>query len=145
MDSEMNYKNIGRWFGVLDRQSQSYIMKVCARKDINYQEYILLLNLYDNEGISQEEMSQRMLVDKAVVARSIKSLESKDLVKRLRHDGDKRIKRLYLTDLGRENEEFIRSVLQDWIDFLSEGLSAQEVKVILEGLQYLSERASAVR
>ena len=137
----LDYKNIGRWFGVLDRQSQSYIAKACIKRNITFQEYILLLNLYDHEGINQEDIAAIMLVDKAVVARNIKLLEEKGLVERVTSDKDRRIKQLFLTEDGKKEEPFIRSVLENWINYLSEGLEPEKVKIILEGLKYLSNKA----
>lgn len=141
MKNKMDYKNIGRWFGVLDRQSQNYIAEACAGRGIAYQEYVLLLHLYDREGISQEDMAHLILADKAVVARGIKALEEKGFVTRRQDGKDKRVKQLYLMEKGRENETFIRGVLQGWIDFLCEGLDEKKVTIILEGLKYISERA----
>ena len=100
----MDYRNASRWFGILNRRSQAYIVKACEPLDITFSEYVLILNLYDHEGVSQEDMAGLMFVDKAVVARTIKSLEAKGYVRRVQGEQDKRIKRLYTTEKGNEQE-----------------------------------------
>lgn len=137
----MDYRNASRWFGILNRRSQAYIVKACEPLDITFSEYVLILNLYDHEGVSQEDMAGLMFVDKAVVARTIKSLEAKGYVRRIQGEVDKRIKRIYTTEKGNEQEEFLRNVVCRWIDFLSAGLDPKTVEIVLQGFHHLSQRA----
>lgn len=72
--------DIERFVGVLNRQAQAYISNALKNIDIGYSECVFLSNLYGNEGINQEELSSILFTDK-------------------------RSKRLYLTDKGRNCKE----------------------------------------
>lgn len=137
----MEYRNIGEWFHILKRCSQSYIANACEGIGITVYEYNLMINLYRNEGINQEEMAEILMVNKASVARMIKSLEAKGMVRRAQGSNDKRIKNLYTTEKGKAQEAFLLSVLQRWIDFLSEDMDEQMTRTVLDGFKYLSARA----
>ncbi len=130
-----------RFIGVLNRQSQAYINIVFKNIDISSSEYIFLVNLYDNEGINQEELSSMLFTDKAITAKSIKSLESKGFLIRKVCEKDKRAKRLYLTDKGRDHKEQIFSLLKKWIDFTTGGMDEETKNIVFKGLQLMAENA----
>jgi DNA-binding MarR family transcriptional regulator len=71
------YEEFGRWISILYRQFQIYINNALKDLDITSSEYIFLIKLYENEELSQEELSSIYYVDKAATARSLKRLEKK--------------------------------------------------------------------
>ncbi len=139
----MDYRNAARVFGILDRRSQNYIVLACEKLQLTFLEYVLLRNLYDHEGIRQEDMAALMSVDKAVVARTIKLLEAKGLVRRVQGQRDKREKCIYVTDAGKAQEVFLRDIVRRWIDYLTEGLDAAAFKALLQSFSQLAARAQS--
>lgn len=137
----MDYRNAARCFGILHRRSQAYIVQACEKLQLTFSEYVLLLKLYENEGISQEDMASLMYVDKAVVARTIKSLEVRGFVHRIQGKHDKRVKRIYTTVFAQEQEEFLQEVLDRWITYLSGGVENELIDGLLKGFQELARRA----
>ena len=47
------YINIGRWFSVLHRRSQIFVVEACEKLHLTYSEYVMLLRIYDHEGARQ--------------------------------------------------------------------------------------------
>jgi len=139
----MDYKNAARVFSILDRRSQNYIVLACEKLQLTFLEYLLLRNLYDNEGIRQEDMAALMSVDKAVVARTIKLLEAKDLVRRVQGQRDKREKCIYVTEAGKAQEVFLRDIVRRWIDYLTDGLEPAAFKALLQSFSQLAARAQS--
>jgi DNA-binding MarR family transcriptional regulator len=137
----MKGKDLPRFVGVLNRQSQAYINIVFKNIDISYSECIFLVNLYDNEGINQEELSSMLFTDKAITAKSIKSLEKKGFLIRKICEKDKRAKKLYLTEKGRDNKEHIFSLFKKWIDFTTGGMDEETKNIVFKGLQLMAENA----
>jgi DNA-binding MarR family transcriptional regulator len=135
--------NIERFVGVLNRQSQAYISNALKNIDISYSECIFLSNLYNNEGINQEELSSILFIDKTITAKSIKTLEIKGFLIREKCEIDKRSKRLYLTDKGRECKEEIFSILEKWINFITDGMDKKTKNIVYNGLQRMAERAAS--
>lgn len=135
--------NIEKFVGVLNRQSQAYMSRVFKNIDISYSECIFLSNLYDNEGINQEELSSILFIDKTITAKSIKSLEEKGFLIREKCEMDKRSKRLYLTDKGRNCKEEIFSLLEKWINFITDGMDIKTKNTVFNGLRLMAERAAS--
>jgi DNA-binding MarR family transcriptional regulator len=61
----------------------------------------VLLCLDDGEGISQQELSERLLVTKGNVCMTLQAMESDGLVERRPDSTDQRAFRLYMTHAGR--------------------------------------------
>ena len=96
------YINIGRWFSVLHRRSQIFVVEACEKLHLTYSEYVMLLRIYDHEGARQDELAAMLYLDKAVVTRTMTMLEKKGLVYREQDARDKRAKHVYLTDYGKK-------------------------------------------
>jgi len=138
----MNIKNFTRFFGILNRQFQTYIIGAFKDIGLGYSECIFLANLYENEGINQEELSSILLIDKAITAKTIKSLETKGFLIRRMCEKDKRAKNIYLTDKGMKYKEQIIYLLEKWIDYISEGIDKETRDFVFKELQFMAEKAS---
>ena len=138
----MERNDLARFVGVLNRQSQAYLINAFKSIDIGYSECIFLSNLYDNEGINQEELSSVLFIDKTITAKSIKSLEKKGFIMRKKCEIDKRAKKLYLTDKGKNCKEQIFSLLENWINFITDGMDGKTKKIVFSGMQLMAERAA---
>lgn len=139
----MNIKNFTRFFGILNRQFQTYINGAFKEIGLGYSECIFLVNLYDNEGVNQEELSSILLIDKAITAKTIKSLEAKGFLTRVLCEKDRRAKNLYLTDKGKKYKEQIIYLLEKWIDYISDGIDKDTRDFVFKELQFMAEKASS--
>lgn len=118
--------NPSRLISILYRKGQ--VFKNAKLKSINLtaseQPIINLLNLDD--GISQDQISKYLEIDKALTARIIQSLLSKGFIEKIRDEDDKRINRIFLTDSGRELIPPLYEVLGDWQDILTLNMTEEE-------------------
>lgn len=130
----MKEKNINRLISILYRHSQIYINYCLRDLGISSSEYIFMMALYNNEGISQEELSSFLLIDKAATTRAIKSLEEKGLVMRQKDVLDKRVNKVFITEKGNANKEKIYAVSNNWTDFLATGMDDKIINVVTNSL-----------
>lgn len=137
----MDIKHDTRFFGILNRQLQTYINLAFKAIDLNYWECIFIVNLYDNEGINQEMLSSILLIDKAIATKTIKSLVNKGFIIRKVCEKDKRAKNLYLSDKGKEYKEQIFYLIEKWIDYISDGIDKETQKFVLSKLHIMAEKA----
>jgi len=72
---------------------------------LTYPQYLAMLVLWENEGITVSEISARMLTDPGSLTPLLKRLESEGLLQRQRSSQDERVVQLYLTDAGRALHE----------------------------------------
>ncbi len=140
----MDYSQIGYDFSVLNRRSQAYIAWACRHWQIGYAEYVVLLELYDHNGCSQDELRRILFVDKALIARCAKSLELKGLICRRQDQKDRRIKRLSVTAEGWRMQPVLQTIRNRWIDAITSGMDETLVAQTVQGLRTVVNQAAAL-
>ena len=138
----MDYLDIAHCFGVIRRRSQAFVVEACEKLHLTYSEYALLLKLYDAEGCSQDDMAGMLYLDKAVVTRVIKTLEGKGFIYREQDDKDRRMKRLYVTEFGKTQEEFIKNIIKRLVDYMASQMPVYELQSLMTGFQDLADKMS---
>ncbi|MGP1471118.1 MAG: MarR family winged helix-turn-helix transcriptional regulator [Schwartzia sp. (in: firmicutes)] len=139
----MDHLSVAKSFGLLHRRSQALVVEKCQGIGVSYAGYGLLLTLFEHEGSSQEELSARLFMDKAVVTREIQALEANGFVTRYRDAQDKRRKRIYLTPLARAHQAFLEGVLHRWMEYLCVGMTEEEAETVQRLFPRLAFRAMA--
>lgn len=76
--------------------------RMARQHDLNLPRLEVLLCLSDGEGISQQELSERLLVTKGNVCMTLQAMEAEGLVERRTDEADQRAHRLYMTSAGRQ-------------------------------------------
>ena len=137
----MDYVNIGRWFTILHRRSQLFVTQCCKDVGLSFSEYVLLIRIYDAEGLSQEELASVLYLDKAVVTRSLALLEQKGLVRREVDGRDRRVRRVYPTEYARTQEAFFQGIIRAWVQYLAAGMNPDEVGTTIQGFHDAAMRA----
>lgn len=128
-------KSVGRLVSILYRKNQVYLNQALKSLDITATEMSSLLCLYHSDGVTQDEMSHYLLIDKAAIARAIVSLLDKGLIIKEKDDVDKRANRIYLSIKGKQLETSIRSILKDWNDLLIEDIDPKDVETMFHVLE----------
>jgi len=70
--------------------------------DITKEQWSLLICLLHQEGETQSYFAEKTLKDKVSITKVIDNLVKKKLVKRMPDENDRRVKRIYLTEQGKE-------------------------------------------
>ncbi|QQT27095.1 MarR family transcriptional regulator [Sphingobacterium spiritivorum] len=70
--------------------------------NITAEQWSILYNLWQEEGLTQQELANRTFRDKPSVTRLINNLEKLNLVIRVNDRGDRRSNLIYLTKSGRQ-------------------------------------------
>lgn len=125
--------NPGRLIAMLHRKAQIFWTQSLKEAGIGISEYPILLLLYRKDGITQEEISQNLLLDKSSVTRAVQSLLKKGLIKRERDEKDHRCNRIFLTDKADDYRCLMESVRVRWNNILQDHMSNEE-KEIFTGL-----------
>lgn len=72
---------------------------------LTYPQYLAMLVLWENDGITVSEISARMLTDPGSLTPLLKRLEGEGLLQRVRSSQDERVVQLHLTEKGRALQE----------------------------------------
>lgn len=96
-------------------------------------QWLVLTRLHRHPGVSQSELADLMEVERASAGRMIDRLEANGWVERRALDGDRRVKRVYLTPEAERVHRRIWRVAEATVDDALADLSARE-GALLRGL-----------
>lgn len=99
---------------------------------LTYPQYLAMLVLRENEGLTVSEISARMLTDPGSLTPRLKRLEAKGLLQRIRSSQDERVDQPHLTDKGRALHEQAKAVPACIVR--STGLNLEQLGVLQEEL-----------
>jgi len=80
---------------------------------LTYPQYLVLLVLWEGDGISVTELGDRLALDSGTLTPLLKRLEHQGAVERRRADEDERVVRIHLTPAGRALRAKARKVPAD--------------------------------
>jgi DNA-binding MarR family transcriptional regulator len=87
-------------------------------KGIGYGQYPVLLHLWEEDGLTQKELSNRVRIEAPTMVRTLDRMEREKLVTRKRSDADRRQIHIELTAKGKALESELAS-LSDEVDKLA--------------------------
>ena len=110
--------------------------------EIMQQHMGILIELWQKDGLRQQDLATSVLKDKATITRSLRFLESKNMLVRVADPQDKRTKRIYLTHKGREFKNYLVPKAKAAIEEATTGIDEQEFetckKVLVQIYQNLN-------
>ena len=123
--SEKNYLSLDS--SILYRCNQKYFDKLLSTYEIGYTHMLLLTEIYEEEGISMNELAVRGVFDKGTITKSIQRLEQLGYVAIQNSESDKRSKLLYTTDKTQELMPKLYQLRSEWNSYLSTELTSDEL------------------
>ena len=130
---------IGKYIGEIHRSSCIYFSKKFKRFGIGAGQYLFLLNLYKHDGITQEELAQKVKLDKGTTARAIKKLEDQGYVKRVKKENDKRAYKLEVTEKAEQIKKDVYVIMNEWENEVRKCLANEESQELANLLNKLSK------
>lgn len=134
--------SIARMITLLARKSQSYIGSALSKYNITAAEQPFFMAIQHHKGITQEELTAIVCVDKAATARAVRSLEEKGFLVREQDEHDRRQNRIYATDMTMNLAGAVSKELLQFNELLTQGISPEDIEVIFSGLQKMEKNFS---
>lgn len=122
-------QSIARIITLMARKSQTYIGNALQQYKLTAAEQPFFMALQHYEGITQEELTAVVCVDKAVTTRVVKSLEEKGYLIRRQDDEDRRQNRIYPTIAAKQMGEPVRSELMKFDTLLTSGIAQEDLDI----------------
>ncbi len=88
---------------------------------------LILMLLWEHDGLTQNQLVEKLEKDKTNIARMASSLERKGFVKRIQCPEDRRSVRLYLTKRGKELGSSIIPIAEEFNEIVCRGISEDEL------------------
>jgi DNA-binding MarR family transcriptional regulator len=128
-------KEILREIGMIARALDSISNIEFKEYDLTKGQYLYLVRICENPGIIQEKLAEMIKVDRTTAARAIKKLEIKGFIEKKEDKHNKKIKKLFPTEKGKNVFPFIKRE-NDYSNIVAlEGFSEREVETIFNLLQ----------
>jgi DNA-binding MarR family transcriptional regulator len=126
----MSAEPFGHYLSAIYRHLQMLIAAELAPFRIGSGQYIFLLMITANEGISQKELSEELLIDKTTTAKAVKKLEAEGYVIREVDPADNRYYKIYLTESGKIMIPKVQDVLKKVMNISLNGISDNEHQLL---------------
>ena len=84
------------------RLSTLQAFRAAGCKELSLEQYELLVVLFQNNGTHQRQLAKLMLKDRPNITQMLKNLEKEKLVLRKESPENKRIKKVFITELGKQ-------------------------------------------
>ena len=132
---ELIMKEILREIGMIARALDSISNIEFKEYDLTKGQYLYLVRICENPGIIQEKLAEMIKVDRTTAARAIKKLEINGFIEKKEDKHNKKIKKLFPTEKGKNVYPFIKRE-NDYSNIVAlEGFSESEVETISDLLQ----------
>lgn len=127
-------KSFGHHISVIYRHLQIHLNQEFTTFGFGSGQYLYFNYISRHEGITQKEMSELLLIDKATTAKAIQKLSKQGYIRAEQHPDDRRCYRLFLTEKGQSIVPEVRNIMKNTMSILSDGMSKKESD---EALKYL--------
>lgn len=94
--------------------------------DITYSQYLVMMVLWENEGLTVNQIGEKLFLDSGTLTPLLKRLEAKSYIVRHRKKEDERVVEVFLTDEGNELQKKACSIPRK----MQEKLNLSEVELL---------------
>ena len=100
---------------------------------------LMILKEHGSDGLSQQELSEHLIVTKSNVVGLIDRLERSGYVTRESHPSDRRYNQIVLTPKGQRLEAKVEEVYFEEVDKMMDVLTASEKKAVIKAMERIRQ------
>lgn len=104
----------------------------------------LLLELEQTPGISLNELSRQLDLDKSTLSRTVESLVQDGLVTRIIPDNNRRSVKISLSEKGREKTEYINKICDDFYSSILKNIPEEEHSSVIEAMRLIEKASKSI-
>lgn len=134
-------KHLMKNINTISRCATLYREEKLADCGINGYQAPYLPELCANPGITQEQLAQKLHVNRSSVTRQLTFLEKNGFVRRVRSESDHRAIEVYPTQKAEEALPLVWETFRSWREALTAELTWQQMDTLEELLDILARRA----
>jgi DNA-binding MarR family transcriptional regulator len=129
-NSPLEIKGHTSWLSVVKcyLKCQKVMNTKLAKLDLTTAQHELLMHINLKPGISQQQVSDRLLVVKSNTSALLKKLEFRELIKRRKDQQDARVQHLHLTKAGKQKLKLSMSVQAEVVQAMTAVMTDEEIK-----------------
>lgn len=137
--------SIGPWLGKTVKMIDYFLQESFESNnlDITKEQMIVLKKLYNQDGLYQNELARLIFRNKSSLARLLSKMESKNYISRKSSKEDKRIKKVFLTDTGKEVFEKAIPIIKNMLSKMEETITSDEKEQMITILKKVQHNFGA--
>lgn len=141
MKIEENYidfeNSIGPWLGRTIKMIDCFLQEEfnVANLDLTKEQMIVLKKLHDQDGLNQNKLAFLTLKDKSSLTRLLSKMETKKYIIRKQGKDDKRVKNVFLTEIGKKVYAKAKPIIKKTISKMETDISLEEKQQIINTLK----------
>ena len=124
------------YISIIYREHAKYLNEKVKDEDLSFGLFPLLIKIYKNKGIIQEQLAQSFHLNESTITRNLKKLEDKGFITRI---PDKRTKRIEITEKGIETAEKIMDYDDEWDEKIKGIIGDEKYDNFIKTLKKISE------
>ena len=133
----MKNRSLGHAVSIIYRHLQIHMNQEFARFGFGSGQCLFFHHIAKNNGITQKELSDKLVIDKATTAKAVKKLLELGYIRVEQDQNDKRRHRLFLSEKGEEILPEVNGIMREITTILGRGMSAGEVKKTFRSLEVM--------
>ncbi|MDD2851399.1 MAG: MarR family transcriptional regulator [Desulfuromonadaceae bacterium] len=130
-------KSIGFLLAKAYQRAWAILREEIEPYDLTPPQFALLSFLWQQDGLTQVELSEKGQIDRSTVGGLIDRLERNGLLERRRHPQDRRAYRIYLTEQGKGLEQTLTQCAGKSLQRFTSGLTEDEIVELRRMLEIL--------
>lgn len=130
-------KSIGFLLSKAYQRAWAILREEIERYDLTPPQFALLAFLWQQDGLTQVELSDKGQIDRSTIGGLIDRLERVGLLERRQHPQDRRAYLIYLTEQGKAMEDTLSACAGRSLERFTSGLNEDEVKELRRMLNIL--------
>lgn len=143
-DNEIIEYPLPKILSIIFRSHNMYLSNLLKETEINFGEFPFLIDLYRRDHITQKDLADEFNVSEGTVARAVKKLEDKGLIKRKENPKNRREKIITITDEGKDFASKVFDIDGEWEDEILNHLSEDERLIFKKELLKVEENSSEI-
>lgn len=132
-----------RVIGIISRAAHHYMKKIGEPYQINAIECLMLLQIAETPGMTQEQISSAMVIDKSITTRAMQKFQSAQWIHKTTKTEDKRSFAIELAEQGHIVVQTLNKQLNRWNDYLAMGESEEDMAKVFAVLDRMAVRGLA--
>ena len=137
----MNQNDLFMDSSILYRSTQKYFDRKLQQYQLTYAQLPVLIMIYENEGISMQEIATVGVYDKGTITKNVQKLESMGYVQVFSSLKDKRAKELYTTLKAKEIMNYVYEIRREWWKQLNTSLPVEDIDAFSKMFLTITESA----
>ncbi len=142
---EPDIGTVTRSLSTLHRLGQVHLRDALAPVGIGPGQVVFLVQLFAEDGVTQDQLAKQLHMDKGTTARALRALEDAGYVRRKQDRDNRRCNRVHLTPRAHDCGLRLRNALDSWLGRVTAGFDDEERQTALSLLQRMAANATEMR